>query len=197
MLFNFRVTHSFILYAFACYVDKPSVSLEYYLLIATPKSDNMIIDQVYKSYMLRFGDREFLVDLLALKMYDFKVILRVKWLATYHASIDYYIKELVFDVPGKFEFCFRGKNISSGISISFVKAKKIMTKGCDALLASVIVDQNHEICLQYIFVVWEFLDVPPEDLPGIPPDREIEFMIYFFLALHLFLRHLIEWYQSS
>jgi hypothetical protein len=43
-----------------------------------------------------------------------------------------------------------------------------------------------------ILVVQEYLDVFPEELPGMPPDRDIEFLIECYLEHHLFLRGHIE-----
>jgi hypothetical protein len=34
-----------------------------------------------------------------------------------------------------------------------------------------------ELMLEDIHVIWEFLDVFPDDLPGMPPERAIEFKI--------------------
>ena len=53
----------------------------------------------------------------------------------------------------------------------------MLAKGCEAFLACVMADRNGEVSLGDISVVREFLDVFPEDLPGLPLDREIEFSI--------------------
>ncbi|KAJ8764928.1 hypothetical protein K2173_010393 [Erythroxylum novogranatense] len=48
--------------------------------------------------------------------------------------------------------------------------------GCEAYLAHVV-DSRVEQRLEDIPVIREFLDVFPDELPGLPPDREIEFGI--------------------
>ena len=53
----------------------------------------------------------------------------------------------------------------------------MLAKGCEAFLACVMADGNGEVSLGDISVVREFPDVFPEDLPGLPLDREIEFSI--------------------
>ena len=44
-------------------------------------------------------------------------------------------------------------------------------------LASLFSDENELILIEFPPVVCEYTDVFPEDLPGLPPIREIEFSI--------------------
>ncbi|XP_040948741.1 uncharacterized protein [Gossypium hirsutum] len=61
--------------------------------------------------------------------------------------------------------------------ISAIKASKLLRQGCTTYLAYVInSDLVGSQCSQ-IRTVCEFLDVFPEELPGLPPDREVEFAI--------------------
>ncbi|KAJ8773310.1 hypothetical protein K2173_028487 [Erythroxylum novogranatense] len=60
--------------------------------------------------------------------------------------------------------------------ISFLSALRLMQGGCEAYLAYVI-DTRVEQRLQDISVVREFSDVFPDELPGLPPDRETKFTI--------------------
>ena len=53
----------------------------------------------------------------------------------------------------------------------------MLRKGNEAYLAYVVDTQKEEPNLQDIPVVNEFEDVFPQDLPGLPPDRVIEFAI--------------------
>ena len=53
----------------------------------------------------------------------------------------------------------------------------MMRKGCEAFLAYVIDIEKEGQKLDRLHVVNEFVDVFPDDLPGLPPDREIEFSI--------------------
>ena len=55
------------------------------------------------------------------------------------------------------------------------------------------VNQMKGMPLEDIKVVCEYPDVFPEDLPGMPPDRDIEFRIDLLPVLHLFLKDPIEW----
>ena len=56
-------------------------------------------------------------------------------------------------------------------------ARKLLRKGCSAWLAYVRELENGSIDLASIPIVREFQDVFPEELPGLPPVREIEVSI--------------------
>ena len=58
-----------------------------------------------------------------------------------------------------------------------IKANKMLQKSYPGYLAYAIEVRDNGSQLEEIPVVIEFLDVFPEDLPGIPADREIDFQI--------------------
>ena len=62
-------------------------------------------------------------------------------------------------------------------SIMTAKASKMLRKSYQVYLAYAIEVRDSGSRLEDIPVVREFLDVFPEDLPGIPLDREIDFQI--------------------
>ena len=57
--------------------------------------------------LLVFEGRELLADLVLLDMHDFDVILGMDWLASYHASVHCFEKEVVFRPLGESEFLFK------------------------------------------------------------------------------------------
>ncbi|GJS10090.1 putative reverse transcriptase domain-containing protein [Tanacetum coccineum] len=65
--------------------------------------------------------------------------------------------------------------------ISCVKAQKYMDKGCQLFLTQVTMkenkDKSKEKRLEDVSPVREFPEVFPEDLPGLPPIRQVEFQI--------------------
>ena len=58
-----------------------------------------------------------------------------------------------------------------------LEAKRLLHKGCEAYLAHVIDKSSLEVTIESVSVVCEFSDVFPDDLLGLPPDRELEFEI--------------------
>ncbi|XP_071688752.1 uncharacterized protein [Rutidosis leptorrhynchoides] len=58
-----------------------------------------------------------------------------------------------------------------------MKAKKSLAKGCDSFLAYVIVAKKEKKTVAGIPVVRDFPEVFPDELPGLPPVREVEYRI--------------------
>ena len=56
-----------------------------------------------------------------------------------------------------------------------MKASKMLRKSYQGYLAYAIEVRDNGCRLENIPIVREFSDVFPKDLPGIPPDREIDF----------------------
>ncbi|KAI3452725.1 hypothetical protein Pfo_009389 [Paulownia fortunei] len=125
------------------------------------------------------SDRTLYADLVVLPMPNFEVILGMDWLTKYHATIDCNKKIVIFQPPGEEQFMFNGISFSRSLPIiSALKAQKMLNKGCVGYLASVL-DTSVEAQLkpENVDVVQEFVEVFPDDLPGLPPNREIEFVI--------------------
>lgn len=71
---------------------------------------------------------------------------------------------------------------SLSVAISSMLAQTFERKGCEVYLAYVIDSKVTEIKIESIPVVWEYLDVFPEKLPGLPPIREVGFGIELVLG---------------
>ena len=107
-------------------------------------------------------------------MRDFNIIFEMNWLAAHYGIDDCYRKKVIFQVLGEIEFYFVGSGAyTSPWVISALQARRMLKKGCKGYLATVRDTQQGELKLEDILVVREF----PEDLLGLPPDREIEFSI--------------------
>ncbi|GKD48595.1 hypothetical protein Tco_1277571 [Tanacetum coccineum] len=65
--------------------------------------------------------------------------------------------------------------------ISCTKAQEYLSKGCDVFLAHITTkedkDKSEGKQLEDMSIVRDFPEVFPEDLPGIPPARQVEFQI--------------------
>ncbi|GJV31079.1 putative reverse transcriptase domain-containing protein [Tanacetum coccineum] len=94
------------------------------------------------------------IDLMPIKLGSFNVIIGMDWLAKYHALIIY--DEKVIRIPFGDEGC--------QVYLAQVTSKKTE-------------DQSKEKRLEDMPIVQEFPDVFPEDLPGLPPARQVEFQI--------------------
>lgn len=128
VLFDSGATFSFISIAFAYHANRNTKPLDCYLIVASPMGDNMIVNQVYNSCLISFGDINFYADLLPIVMHDFDVILGIDWLTTYHANIDCFSKEIVFKVPGETKFQFRDNRKNYEVLIFVLKFNKMLAK---------------------------------------------------------------------
>ncbi|GKC11038.1 hypothetical protein Tco_1007820 [Tanacetum coccineum] len=107
------------------------------------------------------------------------------WLRRCHAVI--VCDEKLVRVPyGNETLTFRGNESSNGREsrltfISYLKAQEYMTKGCQVFLAQISAkreeDKSEGKQLKDIPTFRYFPEVFPEDLPGLPPARPVEFQI--------------------
>ena len=101
------------------------------------------------------GDRKLDADLLILPFTPVDVILGMDWLSLFHAEIDCKKRTILFQLPGSGPFLFDASSAITLRTIASVQPR-----------SSTVLD-----------VVGEFPDVFPSVLPGLPPDRELEFII--------------------
>ncbi|GKC64090.1 putative reverse transcriptase domain-containing protein [Tanacetum coccineum] len=116
---------------------------------------------------------------------SFDVIIGMDWLANHHAVI--VCDEKIVRIPYGDEVLIvqgdrSGKGKKSKLSIiSCTKTQKYIKKGCPIFLAQVMKketeDKSEEKRLEDVPTVRDFLEVFPEDLPGLPPTRQVEFQI--------------------
>ena len=112
--------------------------------------------------------------------------LRHDWLASCHAMVDYYSNAVRLDVPNGLSFVFWGYNYLTPTSlISFMNALHLINKGNKAYLAVVRDVKAAMPSLDQVHVVKDILDIFPEELHRMPPNREIEFCIDLVFGIQL------------
>ena len=111
-------------------------------------------------------------------MVDFDVILGMTWLSPNFAILDCNAKTVTLAKTGTDPLVWEGDNTSTPVHIiSFLRAKRMVSKGCLAFLAHLRDDTSQVPSIESVSIVREFLDVFPADLPVMPPDRDINFCI--------------------
>ncbi|XP_077230150.1 uncharacterized protein LOC143863354 [Tasmannia lanceolata] len=109
---------------------------------------------------------------------DFDVILGMDWLSTHHALVDCNKKVVTFEILGEEKFCFEGSGAhSTPIVLSAIQVCRLLRQGCKAFLASVVEVNDNDRKIENVPIVRKFADVFPKDLPGLPPNREVEFTV--------------------
>ncbi|GJX29986.1 putative reverse transcriptase domain-containing protein [Tanacetum coccineum] len=116
---------------------------------------------------------------------SFDVIIGMDWLAKYHVVI--ICDEKIVRIPfGNDILIVRGDEGNNGHEsrlniISCTKTQRYLLKGCQVFLAHITAkkaeDKSEEKRLEDVPIVRDFLEVFPEDLSSIPPNRQVEFQI--------------------
>ncbi|XP_057471067.1 uncharacterized protein LOC130759868 [Actinidia eriantha] len=133
-----------------------------------------IPSQTEPSVVRVISDRLFVFDFVLLDMYGFDVILGMDWLSNFHATIDCYRRRVrVCTLEGEW-FSFVGEK-SDPLEPSLSDPRSRESISC--ILASLISDEGMITRGELPLIVSEFPDVFPEDLYGLPPEREVEFSI--------------------
>ena len=109
------------------------------------------------------------------KLDSFDVVIGMDWLSRYHARI--ICDEKVVHIPIKNEtLIIQGDRSKTRLSlISCIKTKRYISRGCQVFIAQVMEKKSDEKQLEDIPLVREFPDVFPEELPDLPPVRQVEF----------------------
>ena len=136
------------------------------------------MNSVYRNCSFVIQAREFLADLIPLPFREFDLILGMDWLSKHRAIVDYGQKTVVLRCSEQTEVIVQGIG-SSALSnvISAMQAKRFMRKGCETFLAVILDSKRGQVDVEKIPVVREFPDVFPEELPGIPLEREVDLAI--------------------
>ncbi|RVW75772.1 Retrovirus-related Pol polyprotein from transposon 17.6 [Vitis vinifera] len=141
-------THSFVSASFAGLLGMSIDNMDFDLFVATPLGDFVVVNKILRDCCVMIGYKEMTVDLVLLDLKDFDP-----------------------------DFSFEGKHVDKPLRmISTLRASSLLKRGCQGFLAYVVNEEN-DLKLEDIPIVRDYPDVFPEDLPGLPPEREVEFTI--------------------
>ncbi|GJW57856.1 putative reverse transcriptase domain-containing protein [Tanacetum coccineum] len=126
---------------------------------------------------LNLLNRSFPIDLMVIELGSFDIIIGMDWLSRYDAAILYGEKKVRIPLEGKTLVIEGDRNNSRLKIVSCIKARKYIEKGCELFLAQVTEQESKEKRLEDVPVIRDFPEVFPEELPGLPPPRQVEFRI--------------------
>ncbi|GKD34850.1 putative reverse transcriptase domain-containing protein [Tanacetum coccineum] len=185
MLFDSGADRSFVSNTFSALLDIIPSALDVSYAVELADERTSETNTVLRGCTLGLLGHPFNIDLMPIDLGSFDVIIGMDWLAKNHAVI--VCDEKIVRIPyGNEILIVQGdksdKEKKSTLSIiSCVKAQKYMEKGCQLFLAQVTVkenkDESKEKRLEDVPTVRDFPEVFPEDLPGLPPIRQVEFQI--------------------
>ncbi|GKE58266.1 putative reverse transcriptase domain-containing protein, partial [Tanacetum coccineum] len=143
------------------------------------------IDTIIRGCTLNFLNHPFNIDLMPVELGSFDVIIGMDWLRRCHAVI--VCDEKLVRIPYGNETLISCGNESNNSKesrltiISCSRAQEYMAKGCQIFLAHISAkkeeDNSEGKQLKDVPIVRDFSKVFPEDLPGLPPARLVEFQI--------------------
>jgi hypothetical protein len=133
-----------------------------------PSVDDYIVDLGVCTTRLK-------VYVTALGAYD--LIIGMDWLAAHRALVDCFAKRvLCVDDEGRL---IEIQGVQRKVSLHFIstmKVKRCLRQGCRLYVVEAVKDRKGPSLDQYP-VLSEFQDVFPNELPGLPPERELDFKI--------------------
>ncbi|XP_019257726.1 PREDICTED: uncharacterized protein LOC109235937 [Nicotiana attenuata] len=171
-------TFSYVTPYFAINLGLEPEQLSEPFLVSTPVDDLMKVTRVYRGCIVSVQGRNTEADLIELEMVDFDVIMGMDWLSSCYAMLDCRDKIIRFQFPNEEVLEWKDSSASLvGKFISYLKAQRMIGKGCIAYLAHIINPESEPPALQSVPVVREFPEVFPDDLRVLPPKRIIDFGI--------------------
>ncbi|KAJ0455956.1 putative nucleotidyltransferase, Ribonuclease H [Helianthus annuus] len=138
---------------------------------------SFLVCDVCRECKLNIDGEEYSIDLIPMSMGEFQVVVGMDWLSRYHAKVICLRKEIHLTSPSGRRVIIYGEKACNPMICSMIEARKFILHGCKAYLTYIRDVEKETPRIEDVPVVREFKDVFPEDLPGMPPEREIEFGI--------------------
>ncbi|GJR28581.1 putative reverse transcriptase domain-containing protein [Tanacetum coccineum] len=185
ILFDTGADRSFVSTTFSSQIDITPSTLDHYYDVELADGRIIGLNTILKGCTLNFLNHQFNINLMPVELGSFDAIIGMDWLAKHQAVIA--CAEKIVRIPWKNKtLIIHGDGSTQGNVtrlniISCTKTQKYMEKGFPIFLAHVttkeIEDKSEKKRLEDVPIVQDFPEVFPEDLPGLPPTRQVEFQI--------------------
>ncbi|KAA3469892.1 DNA/RNA polymerases superfamily protein [Gossypium australe] len=147
-------THSYVCVNLVSSKSLHVESTEFVIKVSNPLGKCVLVDKVCKNCPLIIQGHCFSANLMLLPFDEFNVILGIDWLTLHNAIV--YCRWKIIELK-----CENNELGELPVVISSMSAQRYVRKGCEAYLAYVLNTK----------------DVFPEELPGLPPIKKVEFVI--------------------
>ncbi|KAK8991159.1 hypothetical protein V6N11_062183 [Hibiscus sabdariffa] len=177
-------THSYISSTASRDLQIPVEPTDKALTVISPVGQSVTVDRVYRRCPLMVQEETFPADLMEFPLEEFDLILGMDWLSEHRISLDCESKIATLKTPDDQTVILVGERrgyLSNVVSI--LTADRMIRKGYEVFLAIILNTKGSLSQIEEIQTVREFPDVFPEELPGLPPDRDVEFEIETYPGL--------------
>ncbi|GJT19987.1 putative reverse transcriptase domain-containing protein [Tanacetum coccineum] len=177
VLFDSGSDRSFVNTRFSSLLDIKPIKIEDSYEVELADGRVVSTNTVLKGCTLSLVNHIFEIDLMPIELGTFDVIIGMDWLVKHDAVI--VCGEKVVRIPyGNKTLIVEGDKGGSRLKIiSCIKARKYVEQGCHLFLAHVTESKSKEKRMEDVPVIRDFPEVFPEELPGLPPPRQVEFRI--------------------
>ena len=179
VLFDSGATRSFVSLALSKRFSRAPGELDCPLEVEIADDRTVRVDKVYRGCSLRIFEEQFSVDLVPIPLRGNKVIVGMDWLSPNGAVIDCELQLVRVRTPSGGEIVVQGERPQRGLTFcSAARARRYVQQGCAGYVAYVLDARDKgKTTIDDVPIVRDYPDVFPEDLPGIPPERQVEFRI--------------------
>ncbi|KAA3466629.1 DNA/RNA polymerases superfamily protein [Gossypium australe] len=177
-LIDLGSTHSYICMRLASSLSMTVESTKIVVKVSNSLGKHVLVDKVCKNCPLTIRGHYFPANLMLLPFDEFDLILGMDWLTTHSVLVNCGSKFIELKCENRDVIRVEsGWSDSLPVMISSMVAEKYLRKGYESYLAFVLNTQESEVKIEAVPVVCEYLNVFSEELPGLPPIREVEFGI--------------------
>ncbi|KAI3827801.1 hypothetical protein L1987_01885 [Smallanthus sonchifolius] len=178
ILFDTGADKSFVSLNFEPLLAKTRSKLEKTFTVEVADGNSITIDSIVHDCSLELNGHTFPVNLIPMPLGSFDVIIGMDWLSKNHAEVMCFEKYIRIPLPSGDILKVFGEKPWKGLKLmSCIATQKYLRKKCMVFLAHVIQKEDKERRIEDIPIIREFPEVFPDDLPGLPPVREVKFRI--------------------
>ncbi|GJV93491.1 putative reverse transcriptase domain-containing protein [Tanacetum coccineum] len=177
VLFDSGSDKSFVNVAFSHLINIEPVKVDHSYEVELADGRVVSTNTILKGCALNLVNHLFEIDLMPIELGTFDVIIGMDWLVLHDAVIVCGKKEVHVPLKKRTLVVKGDDGVSRLKVVSCMKVKKYVDRGSYLFVAQVVEKEPAERRLEDVPVICEFPDVFPEDLPGLPPSRQVEFGI--------------------
>ncbi|GKB26528.1 putative reverse transcriptase domain-containing protein [Tanacetum coccineum] len=177
VLFDSGSDMSFVNTSFSHLIDIQPIKLNTSYEVELANGKIASTNTVLRGCVMNLVDHLFEIDLMPIELGLFDVIVRMDWLVRHDAVIVCGKKEVHVPYKNKTLLVKGDRRASQLKVISCIKARKYIERGCHLVLAQVTEKELTGKRAEDVPVIRDFPKVFPDDLPGLPPHRQVEFEI--------------------